>query len=326
MSIKNLLQVPGYDNLMDSFPQPADPGGFRYINDSLPNPLQLLPPFLPSSQNYTKLTRKMSQAPVGIGYSDNVGVFLHLKAFRGKGYHKKVSSAKWIKLSGEATPAVYKKLLKVPERETAIRVKLTERELILQSAFAHPSIVEVYFFATYANGSKIAIYEEACDDTLLNFSQKMNEQERLIILLDIADALTYMHINGYSHNDIKLSNILIKSKRGKLGDFGVCNTIGSPAFTYTRTRAPEQKTNSMRIGTDKTDVYQLGLCLWHVFHPNPPAGHLESDFAYPNDTLMNWNDDSHMHDLIGKCLAADPKLRPSMQQVKEILMKIQKTL
>jgi hypothetical protein len=41
---------------------------------------------------------------------------------------------------------------------------------------------------------------------------------------------------------------------------------------------------------------------------------------------MNWNDDSHMHDLIGKCLAADPKLRPSMQQVKEILMKIQKTL
>jgi len=285
--------------------------------------------FIRFPESYRKFTRKISGALVGIGVKNNVGVFLHLKAFCGRGYNKQVRKAVWINPKGEIVPVVYKKLHKLSEAKIAIGVQNIQRELQLQSFFEHPSIVKVYSFDVYENDSKIAIYEEACDNDLLHVCKNMSHGEKLTVILDVVDALIYMHDKGFAHNDIKLNNIVIKNNKGKIADFGCCNEIGKLAFAYLRTVVPEQVGNGVIRGTIKTDVYQLGLCLWHLFHPCPPLEHLASSFIYPSsyDNLhlmfAKWDENCPMRALVKSCLADNPAFRPSMKEVQSKLQQVQ---
>lgn len=292
----------------------------------------LLPHLISLPLPYVKVTRKGGKIPFGVGINKELGVFLHLKKKLGTGNFKKAFSAQWIMFSGEILPVVYKKLIPLKDNfKMNLRVKWTEKELAIQDDFEHESIVKLYSYDIYDNCKNIAIYEEACDCTLHEID--LDYGSKLTIAIDVVRALIYLHSKGYAHNDIKLKNILIKDLRGKLGDFGHCRKIGSEIRGYVKTYSPEQRAGK-KIGTDKTDVYQLGLCLWHLFHPNPPNNHMYSGYQYPcsmgqfDAMFVNWYQDNAsdlgMKALVSKCLSPNPNERPSMTQVKNDLLEIQK--
>jgi eukaryotic-like serine/threonine-protein kinase len=100
------------------------------------------------------------------------------------------------------------------------------------------------------------------------------------LVATIAEALSHVHDRGIVHRDIKHSNILLDAeKRPHLSDFGLCrdllqdpsttiangNVIGTPMFL-----APEQIETGFGKISPATDVYALGVILFHLVVGHPP--------------------------------------------------------
>jgi len=55
---------------------------------------------------------------------------------------------------------------------------------------------------------------------------KMEEKEALPIFLKLVEAVAYIHLKGFCHRDIKLTNVMIGEKaKPKIIDFGFASTI-----------------------------------------------------------------------------------------------------
>ena len=147
--------------------------------------------------------------------------------------------------------------------------------------------------------------------------------ETVRIVLNIGRAVAHLHTQHLVHRDIKAQNILLDdAKEVFLADFGTCqhgtdnNTIiGSHPF------APEiihrrSGSESFYEGT-AVDVFSLGILMYvvapkAVYH-QPLAGITAANIS----SLLNAP--KSYRDLINRCIADDPKLRPSAGQIVERL-------
>jgi hypothetical protein len=290
--------------------------------------IEILKRVQPEKTAFCKYTRKDTHAYIGFAIHGSQ-VYLHEKTFIGAGHSKETYEASLLNLEAcTLEEIVYQKRKKNALEVSPIgRVK---QEVILQSLLDHPNIVKIYGYDFNDPQSKFSIYAEKCDMTLeemieknsLNFSEKVGYAE------NFASALAHVHDNGLVHNDIKPDNLLSKGRMGKVTDFGLCLPIGSQYAGFRKIYAPEQKSDPIIIGTTQTDVYQFGLTLWHLFHPNPPSTHLKIDFVYPEfQNLFNeWTKPNsnlqNVQSLISECLNPNPALRPSMKDVQQKLQQL----
>lgn len=109
----------------------------------------------------------------------------------------------------------------------------------------------------------------------------LNRPERIALLKDallqICDALAYVHARGMVHRDLKPSNIMVdEDRRVKLMDFGLAKHLaedsevtatGRIVGTY-RYMAPEQLLGEQLDG--RTDLYSLGVMLYELLAGRPP--------------------------------------------------------
>lgn len=104
--------------------------------------------------------------------------------------------------------------------------------------------------------------------------------KRLKYILDICEALKYIHLEGNFHRDLKPENILFDKQNDRvlLGDFGLVYVGGGNGttddtpignFDY---HAPEQKINGAREFGSFTDIYALGLIINETFTGEIPSG------------------------------------------------------
>ena len=62
--------------------------------------------------------------------------------------------------------------------------------------------------------------------SLLVKKKVLTEEEVIIVMLDIIEALRHMYTSGYMHCNVKPSNVLIGPDGAKLTDFALTRKIG----------------------------------------------------------------------------------------------------
>ncbi|KAI7903085.1 kinase-like domain-containing protein [Cokeromyces recurvatus] len=115
------------------------------------------------------------------------------------------------------------KVLKKKQLEKADVVHFLKREIEIQAHLDHENITHLYGY--FHNQDFIYLVLEYGGDsdlhTCLQAYKKFSESETANYIVEIANAMAYMHGLGVFHRDLKLENILI-SKEGtlKIADFG----------------------------------------------------------------------------------------------------------
>ena len=140
-------------------------------------------------------------------------------------------------------------------------------------ALKHENIVQTYEEGITTDGEPYVVME-LIDGVGLNYLIEMRSQQlegnRINFLSQLADALEYVHAQGYLHRDICPRNAMVtKDNVVKLIDFGLAipnrpnflrpgNRTGTPNYL-----APEL---IRRVATDRrVDLFALGVTAYEVF-------------------------------------------------------------
>lgn len=142
----------------------------------------------------------------------------------------------------------------------------------------HPNIVQTYEYGMTTEGEPYLVME-LVDGMGLNFlietKSPQMQGNRIDIMHQMAEALAYLHAQGYLHRDICPRNVMV-TKDGvvKMIDFGLA-IPNTPEFCKpgNRTGTPNYLAPEIirRISTDlRVDLFALGVTAYEVFTGNLP--------------------------------------------------------
>ncbi|KAL5629359.1 hypothetical protein BROUX41_001966 [Berkeleyomyces rouxiae] len=153
-------------------------------------------------------------------------------------------------------------------------------------------------------------------------------------MLQIVDAVEYMHGMGVFHRDIKPENIFItKTGSMKLGDFGLATTeewCDEMAVGSDRYMAPEQYDHAgMGYSPGQSDIWSIGICLLNILFSRNPFTRptmddpLFRDFAADKQSLFDVFPDMSpdTFEVISQCMSIDPSKR-SLAGVRDALWRV----
>jgi eukaryotic-like serine/threonine-protein kinase len=207
---------------------------------------------------------------------------------------------------------------KLHRRELAKNVKKFEK-------LDHPNVVKVLDYITGDEGDVIIM--EFVDGPDLKWyldERPFNLQERLVLLAQICNGLSYIHEAGYIHHDMKPANVLFTRKgQAKLCDFSLAGSAGmlsildrgmaeqiTPMFV-----SPEVISKS-KI-TKQSDLYSLGVMMYIMFTGKVPfevddlqrlyACHLQQMPFHPSEVSETCP--RNLGDIIMRLMAKKPSER-----------------
>jgi hypothetical protein len=146
------------------------------------------------------------------------------------------------------------------------------------------------------------------------------------IICDIAMGMRYVHAHGIMHRDLKPSNILMDENwRAKIADFGLSRHESADGQTSGDTgtigyAAPEQLDEDVGC-TTKTDVFAFGLITYEiitgekVFGESEPSRNIVRRLRARQFPPVPDSFGTLMQSLIRRCWAADPRTRPSFDEM-----------
>lgn len=218
-----------------------------------------------------------------------------------------------------------------------------ERESQAVASLSHPSIVQIhrvgrlsndlpYFVMQYVKGGTMA------ERLLARGPLKAAEARRVVA--EVASALAAAHRNGIVHRDIRPGNVLFEESTGRilLTDFGIAAILasgeaGAPlrlTKTGERVGDPSLMSPEQLRGddvTERSDLYALGLLGYELAAGRGPyeaKSRREKITAHIRQEPRKLSDlkpgaDPVLEDVLLRCLAKDPKHRPSAADVAERL-------
>ena len=202
---------------------------------------------------------------------------------------------------------------------------------------SHPNIVNlVHSFETDAH---IYIVLEFCSrgdlyEAIRTGTGPLETEHVRQFMLQLVDAVAYIHSKGMYHRDIKPENIfLTHSGEMKLGDFGLATseswsyetTVGSDRYM-----SPEQYDSAgAGYSPEQADIWAIGICLLNIlFSRNPFTTPTESDLLFLDfsrdkqslfDVFPNMSQDTY--EVIAQCMSLDPRKR-SLAAAREALERV----
>jgi diguanylate cyclase (GGDEF)-like protein len=183
------------------------------------------------------------------------------------------------------------------------------REAALLACVDHPGVVSVYEVGQ-VHGRPYLVMELVQGQTLAEaMLTRLSEAKTIAIALDVAGALAAAHRAGLTHRDVKPQNIMIlPDGHAKIIDFGLAALASGVArggvagtFAYS---APEQTGMLNRIVDGRSDLYSLGVVLFHCLTGQLPFTAANVGELLRQHTVEAAPDVRHMRPEVSPGLAA----------------------
>lgn len=227
----------------------------------------------------------------------------------------------------------YTRVLKVraegPERLAACQ--RLEREAQVLPNFRHKHVVRLHEVLFVPVGPCLVL-EDLGDQPLDELPELEGDPDKAIpLMLQIAEALEFLHDGGLIHKDVKPANIMrTPDDRAVLVDFGGCLHADLPRWTEPGMvagtlpyMAPEVYRGEL-IGPE-SDWFSWGLSLYRILEGDLPFGDSSYEEAVVEGLELSLpmeeiDPDSPVGALIRACLDSDPGRRPaSVAQIRHLL-------
>jgi serine/threonine-protein kinase len=239
--------------------------------------------------------------------------------------------------------------IKVLKRQFCEDPVLVERfidEARVVNQIGHPNIVDIFAFGEMPDGRRFFAMEWLKGETLRERLRRgpcsLTQMARLIGSL--SRALESAHDKGVIHRDLKPENIFLadiahEEPLVKLLDFGVAKLandkgrmaqtekgqiLGTPMYI-----APEQASNANEVSF-ASDVYSLGAIAFECLTGRPPflarstvemvTAHITETPVTPSSLVPETPE--QIDQLVLEMLAKDPKERPSLSHVRQLLEQV----
>ncbi len=217
--------------------------------------------------------------------------------------------------------------LKVLRPERASDKREAERfvqEARLLMELEHDHLVRGYRVAREGQTIFFAmeLVDGECLQDVLNDRERLDEEDALRIVVEVAGALDSLHARGLVHRDVKPGNILWSEERGAvLIDLGFAVQQGSSGGEEATTAgtvhyiAPEQARGG---GLDvRADIYALGATLYHLTTGSLPFDGKTSEEVLAKQVLESLSGERiralqlspQLHYFLEKMMAKEPEMR-----------------
>ncbi|CAH8381273.1 unnamed protein product [Eruca vesicaria subsp. sativa] len=209
-------------------------------------------------------------------------------------------------------------------------------EAEILSKLHHPNVVAFYGVVKDGPGGTLATVAEYMVDgslrhVLIRKDRHLDRRKRLIIAMDAAFGMEYLHAKNIVHFDLKCDNLLVNLKDPsrpicKVGDFGLSkikrNTLVSGGVRGTLPwMAPELLNGSSSKVSEKVDVFSFGIVLWEILTGEEPYANMHYGAiigGIVNNTLRPTIPsycDTDWRILMEECWAPNPTARPSFTEI-----------
>jgi polo-like kinase 1 len=200
-----------------------------------------------------------------------------------------------------------------------------QTEIKIHRAMKHANICEYKHF--FEDKTNCYILLELCHNQSMNEMIKrrkcLTEEETRLLMLQMVDAVTFMHDSNVIHRDLKLGNLFLsKTMNIKVGDFGLACRVdssdekrrticGTPNYI-----APEviEGNKEKRGHSFEVDVWSMGVVCYTMLVGKPPYEStdvkstykriLSNEYSFPQGKVSC---DARL--LIAAMLQTDPKMR-----------------
>jgi len=206
----------------------------------------------------------------------------------------------------------------------------------------HPNAVAVTRFGRLPDETPYLVMQYVKGRTMeerLKAEGRLPVPEATEVLAEVASALAAAHEKGITHRDVRPGNVLWDEEkhRALLTDFGIAAVLdaggpGSPRLTRTgellgdpRHSSPEQLSGNPL--TELSDMYQFGLLGYEILAGRGPyeaksmADWIRAHLQQEPRSLRELRPDvpEPLADLLRRCLAKEPRHRPSARDVARAL-------
>ncbi|RWR96091.1 Serine/threonine-protein kinase [Cinnamomum micranthum f. kanehirae] len=210
------------------------------------------------------------------------------------------------------------------------------REAQILSKLHHPNVVAFYGVVPDGAGGTLATVTEfmvngSLKHVLLRKDRELDHRKRLIIAMDAAFGMEYLHSKNIVHFDLKCDNLLVNMRDSqrpicKVGDFGLSrikrSTLVSGGVRGTLPwMAPELLNGSSSGVSEKVDVFSFGIAMWEILTGEEPYSNMHCGAiigGIVNNTLRPLIPDCcdpEWRKLMEHCWSPDPAARPSFTEI-----------
>lgn len=211
-------------------------------------------------------------------------------------------------------------------------------ELVLHRRLgSHPNIVNL--LGSFETEAHLYLVLEFCGqgdlyEAIRNGHGPLETEHVRQFMLELVDAVAYIHSKGVYHRDLKPENIFLAQDGAmKLGDFGLATrdkwsyemTVGSDRYM-----APEQFDSAgAGYSPAEADIWAIGICLLNIlFSRNPFTTPTEADPLFLDftrdkqslfDVFPSMSQDTY--EVLVQCMNLDPKKR-SLEGARDALLRV----
>ncbi|XP_073296634.1 uncharacterized protein [Primulina huaijiensis] len=209
-------------------------------------------------------------------------------------------------------------------------------EAIKLADLHHPNVVAFYGVVLDGpDGTVATVTEYMVNGSLRNALQKSeripDKRKRLLISMDVAFGMEYLHAKNIVHFDLKSDNLLVNLRDPhrpicKVGDLGLskvkCQTLISGGVRGTLPwMAPELLNGSSSLVSEKVDVFSFGIVMWELLTGEEPYADLHYGAiigGIVSNTLrppVPEPCDPDWRDLMERCWSSEPSQRPNFTEI-----------